>query len=463
MALPSLAGLSLGPPTGVCEAFDDNVHGEILKQLVLGMLRQGELLYSGPVCRAIIAYAKACNAGLTVLARNVNDYQRHAGQVRLGYAAFQPLYDALSIRYPQQLQDLEARAAEFLNGMNLDGDPSFPRDRHALLVNVEVLERFRERMIKIVSSGTSEGRYAFNHLPSYWRADLEIAVPALLHWRPYAPVDMVVPTDALFSQKELYDRLYDRILAEKPTGLHIGAQLDIWRRRRGWRHWGDDDALLKLVRIIARYDNEHLGTISRSMNLSLVIGLDGANATATTSAELVSKILDIFKEEVLVGEQGERNAVERHANWRRLYSMNMFGLDFYSKVRTDAEVQRKFVELHYMNFLSSTMWDARYEADLLLAVLNRFDWLKPGEARDYAEGPDERAASEKMRLRRNSRVLHGNDRVVQLGLIIDKVANSTNPELLADPAVDAKLRQMVGVLDGVDRSYIVRRLGPANA
>ena len=460
MGLPSLAGLSLGPPTGVCEAFDDDVHGKILKDLVLGMLRQGELLYGGPVCRAIIAYAKACNAGLTVPARNANDYQRQAGQVRLSYAAFQPLYDELLQSYLHQMVILEDRAIELRAGLKVDEDPSFPRDRHKLLVYVELMEYFRQRMIKKVSAGTSEGRYAFNTLDVFWRTDFEIAVPALLHWKAQAPVDMVVPTDALFSQKELYERLYDRILAENPTGLDIGAQLQIWRRRTGWRHWGDHDALLKLVRILARYDGRYIGTIAQRVNLSLVISTIESYHAIT---ELVSEILDIFKEEVLVGEQGKRTITERHANWLKLYSINMFGFGNLSKVRTNAKVQRKFIELHYMNFLSSAMWNARYDEELLLAVLNRFDWLKPGEARDYAESPDERAASEKMRLGRDSRVLHENDRVVQLGLIIDKVATSTNPGLLADPAVDAKLRQMVGVLDGVDRSYLARKLASVNA
>ena len=38
------------------------------------------------------------------------------------------------------------------------------------------------------------------------------------------PVLTVVPTDGLFSQRELFDRLYDHILAENPE-IDFGAQI----------------------------------------------------------------------------------------------------------------------------------------------------------------------------------------------------------------------------------------------
>ena len=443
MALPSLAGLSLGPPTGVYPGFDDDVHGKILQDLVLDMLGQGELLYRGPVCRAIIAYAKASNAGLRVPA----SIERQDRQVRLGYTAFDPLYGELSLRYPEQLADLEAHAAELRQGLKLDEDPSFPRDRHKLLVDVELMEYFRERMIKVVSAGTLEARRDFNRLDAFWRMDLEIAVPALLHWRVDTPVLTVVPTDGLFSQRELFDRLYDHILAENPE-IDFGAQIHFWRRRRmsSGAQWWEKDILLKFVRIFVRYNAKELNRLEQSMDINLAITRINRQSSIRPS-EFVCEILDIIKEEMLVGEQGKRTPEERETNWDNLYGKRMFGLTDYPGVMKNAEVKRKFIELHYMNFLSWPMYNVKLDNDLVLAVLDRFDWYKPNETKETrsdSDSPDEREAKEKLYFQKHELFADVNDRIVQLGLIINRI-NARG--FLANPEVEAKLRQMIDVLD----------------
>lgn len=466
MALPSLAGLSLGPSTGVYPGFDDDVHGKILKDLVLDMLGQGELLYRGPVCRAIIAYAKASNAGLRVPA----SIERQDRQVRLGYTAFDPLYGELFIRYPQQLAALEAHAAELRQGLKLDEDPSFPRDRHKLLVDVELMEYFRERMIKVVSAGTSEGRRDFNRLDAFWRMDLDIAVPALLHWKVvhhFNPGDTVVPTHELFSQRELYDRLYDYILAENPE-IDFGAQVHFWRRRRmsSGAQWSEKDVLLKFVRIFARYNVKELHKLEQRLDLNLSISRINRQSSISPP-EFVCEILDIIKEEVLVGEQGKRTPDQRETNWDNIYSKRMFGLTDYPGVMKNAEVQRKFIELHYMNFVSWPMDNAKRNKDLVLAVLNRFDWYKPGEEKETlsdSKSPDEREAEQKLYFQKHELFADFNDRIVQLGLIINKIVAR---KLLADLEVMAKLREMIDVLDENifrdERKYLIRKLTFGNA
>ena len=82
--------------------------------------------------------------------------------MRLGYTAFDPLYGELSLRYPEQLADLEAHAAELRQGLKLDEDPSNFRATDNYL-DVELMEYFRERMIKVVSAGTL-ARRDFNRL-----------------------------------------------------------------------------------------------------------------------------------------------------------------------------------------------------------------------------------------------------------------------------------------------------------
>ena len=120
---------------------------------------------------------------------------------------------------------------------------------------------------------------------------------------------------------------------------------------------------------------------------------------------------------MLVGEQGKRTPEERETNWDNLYGKRMFGLTDYPGVMKNAEVKRKFIELHYMNFLSWPMYNVKLDNDLVLAVLDRFDWYKPNETKENRSDSDTRTSAkrEKLYFQKHELFADVNDRIVQPG------------------------------------------------